>query len=155
MLGLWSLGSAPMGMRLHVAFTVDLEELQHAIDGLVGAHEALRTGIRLEGDALHQEIGSQARLTLQVVPALSIDEELARPFDLSHPPLLRATYATETRTLLLVAHHSIVDRPSLRLMFRALTEGVATPELHYIDHSEWLRAIPESEIQELFLHWQY
>jgi lactoylglutathione lyase len=30
MLGLWSLGSAPMGMRLHVAFAVDLEELQRA-----------------------------------------------------------------------------------------------------------------------------
>ena len=30
MLGLWSLGSAPMGMRLHIAFTVRLEELMDA-----------------------------------------------------------------------------------------------------------------------------
>ncbi len=30
MLGLWSLGSAPMGIRLHVAFTVRLEELMDA-----------------------------------------------------------------------------------------------------------------------------
>jgi lactoylglutathione lyase len=37
MLGLWSLGSAPMGMRLHVAFTVDLEELQRAPTALAAA----------------------------------------------------------------------------------------------------------------------
>src|SRR3954451_1154923 len=30
MLGLWSLGSAPMGMRLHVAFSVGLDELLRA-----------------------------------------------------------------------------------------------------------------------------
>ncbi len=30
MLGLWSLGSAPMGIRLHVAFTVRLEDLMDA-----------------------------------------------------------------------------------------------------------------------------
>src|SRR3954471_22744032 len=27
MLGLWSIGSAPMGMQLHVAFTMDLDEV--------------------------------------------------------------------------------------------------------------------------------
>ena len=32
MLGLWSLGSAPMGMRLHVAFDVSLEDV-HAAPG--------------------------------------------------------------------------------------------------------------------------
>jgi lactoylglutathione lyase len=37
MLGLWSLGSAPMGMRLHVAFAVDLEELQRAQTALAAA----------------------------------------------------------------------------------------------------------------------
>jgi lactoylglutathione lyase len=37
MLGLWSLGSAPMGMRLHVAFAVDLEELLRAPTALAAA----------------------------------------------------------------------------------------------------------------------
>jgi lactoylglutathione lyase len=37
MLGLWTLGSAPMGMRLHVAFAVDPEELQRAPAALAAA----------------------------------------------------------------------------------------------------------------------
>ncbi len=37
MVGLWTLGSAPMGMRLHVAFAVDLEELQRAPAALAAA----------------------------------------------------------------------------------------------------------------------
>jgi hypothetical protein len=34
MLGLWSLGSAPLGLRLHVAFTVRLDELLRAPEAL-------------------------------------------------------------------------------------------------------------------------
>jgi lactoylglutathione lyase len=37
MLGLWTLGSAPMAMRLHVAFTVELEELHRASAALAAA----------------------------------------------------------------------------------------------------------------------
>lgn len=37
MLGLWSLGTAPMGMRLHVAFSVGLDELRTAPDALAAA----------------------------------------------------------------------------------------------------------------------
>jgi len=37
MLGLWSLGTAPMGMRLHVAFAVRLDELLQAPAALIDA----------------------------------------------------------------------------------------------------------------------
>jgi lactoylglutathione lyase len=37
MLGLWSLGTAPMGMRLHVAFAVELDELLSAPSALASA----------------------------------------------------------------------------------------------------------------------
>jgi lactoylglutathione lyase len=37
MLGLWSLGTAPMGMRLHVAFATPLEEVLRAPDALAAA----------------------------------------------------------------------------------------------------------------------
>ncbi|MGH3141431.1 MAG: VOC family protein [Gaiellales bacterium] len=37
MLGLWSLGTAPMGMRLHVAFSVGLDDLQTAPEALAAA----------------------------------------------------------------------------------------------------------------------
>lgn len=36
MLGLWSLGSAPLGMTLHVAFEVALQDLLHAPERLRG-----------------------------------------------------------------------------------------------------------------------
>ena len=37
MLGLWTLGTAPMGMRLHVAFAVELDELRAAPAALASA----------------------------------------------------------------------------------------------------------------------
>lgn len=37
MLGLWSLGTAPMSMRLHVAFSVGLDELRTAPEALAAA----------------------------------------------------------------------------------------------------------------------
>ena len=37
MLGLWSLGSAPLGMRLHVAFTADLADVVRAPEALAAA----------------------------------------------------------------------------------------------------------------------
>jgi lactoylglutathione lyase len=37
MLGLWSIGSAPMGMRLHIAFTTPLDGVLAACDGLRAA----------------------------------------------------------------------------------------------------------------------
>jgi lactoylglutathione lyase len=37
MLGLWSLGTAPMGMRLHVAFAAELDEVLRAPQALAAA----------------------------------------------------------------------------------------------------------------------
>ena len=140
---------------------VDAEALQRAIDAVVATHEALRTGLRHDGTLLVQEIASRARVLLRVEPReleSVLAEELARPFDLSAPPLLRASLVGST--LLLVGHHAILDRASLRLLSEellAVYEGreTAAPELHYADFSEWQRTMPENEQQELFLYWQY
>ena len=55
MLGLWTLGTAPMGMRLHVAFAAELDEVLRAPQALSGRgrHAALvlsRGGRRAERD---------------------------------------------------------------------------------------------------------
>ncbi|MCR9073749.1 MAG: VOC family protein [Alphaproteobacteria bacterium] len=34
MLGLWGVGTAPMGMRLHIAFTVELTDVEHSVAAL-------------------------------------------------------------------------------------------------------------------------
>lgn len=34
MLGLWGVGTAPMGMRLHIAFTVDLPDVERSVGAL-------------------------------------------------------------------------------------------------------------------------
>lgn len=37
MLGLWGVGSAPMGMKLHIAFNVALEDIERSVDRLTAA----------------------------------------------------------------------------------------------------------------------
>lgn len=48
MLGLWSLGTAPMGMRLHVAFAVELGDVLRASDALAAAGVTPRSFFREE-----------------------------------------------------------------------------------------------------------
>ena len=48
MLGLWSLGTAPMGMRLHVAFAAPLEEVLRAPEALASAGIVPRSFFREE-----------------------------------------------------------------------------------------------------------
>jgi lactoylglutathione lyase len=48
MLGLWSLGTAPMGMRLHVAFAADLDEVLRAPEALAAAGVTPRSFFREE-----------------------------------------------------------------------------------------------------------
>jgi lactoylglutathione lyase len=48
MLGLWSLGTAPMGMRLHVAFSAGLDEVLRAPEALAAAGVLPRSFFREE-----------------------------------------------------------------------------------------------------------
>ena len=65
MLGLWSLGTAPMGMRLHVAFAAELDEVLRAPQALAPRASAAlvlpRGGRRAERDRLDARRGRLLR----------------------------------------------------------------------------------------------
>jgi len=128
--------SLSAGFAVHFAKEIDVERLQRALDTVVSTHEALRTSIRRDADAMVQEIARER------------DAE----------SLFRATITGQT--LVVAAHPAIVDATSLRLIFDALQQAYAggtcdAPELHYVDYSEWQRTMPAEEQQKLFLYWQY
>ncbi|MCX5403585.1 amino acid adenylation domain-containing protein [Streptomyces sp. NBC_00335] len=64
---------------------------------------------------------------------LRVHSELTHPLDLATGPLLRATlltYPAGTADLVLVAHHLVVDAPSLELIARRLLVGEETKPVH-------------------------
>jgi amino acid adenylation domain-containing protein/non-ribosomal peptide synthase protein (TIGR01720 family) len=158
---------------LHLTGAVDTVALQSALDALAGVNEALRTGVILDEQTLRQQIAERVHVSLEVMDAAAakdeaavaglVAREIAKPFDLASAPLMRAQLtrwsATEA-TLVITVHHSVVDQPSFRVLFAQLVDayrGVTpeSPELQYLDYSEWQKTMPESELNKLFLYWQY
>ncbi|HEX9981849.1 MAG TPA: amino acid adenylation domain-containing protein, partial [Thermoanaerobaculia bacterium] len=162
---------------LHLTGAVDTVALQAALDALAEVNEALRTGVVLDEQTLRQQIAERVRVPLDVQDAAAakdeaavaalVTREIARPFDLATAPLIRAQLtrwndagSAGDATLVVTVHHSMVDQPSFRLLFAQLVDayrGVtpASPELQYLDYSEWQQTMPESELNKLFLYWQY
>ena len=123
------------GLRLTGA--LDAQALQSSLDALVARHEILRTGY--PGDA-------NGAPYARIMPALSIDlpvsdlsalsharrdpalQELAEnqarePFDLAHPPLLRARLvrlAEDDHALLITLHHIVGDGWSIGVLLDSL-----------------------------------
>ncbi|MDQ2583572.1 non-ribosomal peptide synthetase [Saccharothrix yanglingensis] len=117
---------------------VDVTALRAALDGLVRRHPVLR-GALADDDGparlvVHEVV--EAPLVVEDLRALdpaerearvaAADEELAsEPFDLRRPPLLRARLvrvADEEHVFLLVLHHLVCDRWSMRLLAEDLRE---------------------------------
>ena len=102
----------------------DMERVRASLEKVVARHEALRT--RIEGDA--QEIVSSLKIS---VPLIEVSgkagvtewflKESGIPFDLSVPPLFRASVlkiAEEGYLFVFVAHHTITDGLSMINIFK-------------------------------------
>jgi amino acid adenylation domain-containing protein/non-ribosomal peptide synthase protein (TIGR01720 family) len=169
--------TSAFGLRLRGA--LDTKALAAAVDLLVERHEVLRTTYRSEDGRVRQLVhapesgvltfadpAGSARSAEPADPALieaAVREELARPFDLGAGPLLRARLfraAPEEHTLLLTAHHSVVDGWSSGVLFDELGTAYAalaagdTPrlppvEVQYADYAlrqhEWLAGEEQAE----------
>jgi amino acid adenylation domain-containing protein len=112
----------------------DRAAMETALQQLVRRHEALRTGFDSEG--LHQTVSEVPAPPLRVddlsarpaaereaACALLIHEEVARPFELAAPPLLRARViclADNHHVLALTVHHLVCDGWSYDVMTRDL-----------------------------------
>jgi amino acid adenylation domain-containing protein len=161
--------AASAAYHLPVAFTLSgalrLPVLRQALDALLQRHESLRTTFGVSDGVPFQLIADTAafELTERDLRGAPADQreaaygaEIARPFDLTHGPLIRGLLAHTgpgTHQLLLVQHHIVSDGWSLGVMQRELAalyasfsrgagDCLAPLPLQYADYAAWLRAAP-------------
>ncbi|MCP4154346.1 MAG: hypothetical protein GY757_41865, partial [bacterium] len=144
----------PIGTEYNMPYILPLdnettkEQLTRIIAAIIHRHEALRTAFIEVGEEPVQKIYPQVDFTLKHIENLiTVMEiaELVQPFDITRPPLLRATIM-ETREygrhLLLDMHHIISDGVTQQLLtheFLTMRQGGTLPQLklHYKDYSQW------------------
>nr|AKA59480.1 non-ribosomal peptide synthetase [uncultured bacterium AZ_40] len=127
---------------------LDIAVLEDALAAVVARHEALRTGFVLRDGELLSTVVDEARVAVRVVDGPA-DLALAEPFDLTRPPLCRATLARlgpEDHQLVVVFHHLVVDGWSLEVFDRDLADAWAgrlrpAPRLRYRDYARWQREL--------------
>ncbi|ACB75255.1 non-ribosomal peptide synthetase [Opitutus terrae] len=141
---------------------LDADALERAFQQLVARHEALRTAFVVVNGEPRQRIHAQVpfalrRIDLSREPAPDerarelADREAAAPFDLTQPPLLRATLVTlgaERCAFLFTMHHIVGDGWSGNVLYRELfalyaacRAGAPDPlpplRIHYKDFAVW------------------
>ena len=159
-------------LRLSGALNVDA--LERALGDIVQRHEALRTTFREVDGALKQVIAAYERFTLPVSDVSGVEaaereaearrrisEQIARPFDLSAGPLVRALLlrlGPQDHILSLCVHHIVVDGWSWRVLFRDMwtlygayrdgrTHTLPDLPVQYVDYAEWQRKQAHGEEQ--------
>jgi amino acid adenylation domain-containing protein/FkbH-like protein len=157
----------PVAWRLNG--TLDASALKSAFEQVARRHEVLRTSFAYQEGSLNQIISADVMIPFEVKdlsanPAPQrdaqanaiLETETRRSFNLSQPPLFRATLlrlSDNEHILLVVAHHTVSDGWSLGILLRelrafydaALTgkQKDVLPELHvqYADFAVWRRAV--------------
>ncbi|MEQ4718553.1 amino acid adenylation domain-containing protein [Nonomuraea sp. B19D2] len=141
---------------IQARFTVDGEadpaRLRAAVEALLTRHPNLRACFRHKGlDRPVQLVPHRVRLPWTEVDPPSdaelermLEADLLRPFDVTRPPLVRATLVRREE-LVLTMHHILVDGWSMPILARelaALYAGASElpPAPPYRDYLAWLRA---------------
>jgi amino acid adenylation domain-containing protein len=168
----------PVALRLDGA--LDRAALARSLAEVVRRHEVLRSAVIDRGAGPHQAVSPDAALHLDVVelaPGSDLDrevarraaEEAARPFDLSRPPLVRASLLVAgpaRHVLLFTMHHIASDGWSVDVLirevaalYRAFRAGEPSPlaplSIQYRDHAAWQRAAQDRPAQrEKLEYWR-
>ncbi|WP_193075958.1 non-ribosomal peptide synthetase, partial [Pseudomonas sp. FME51] len=160
-----------MPAALRLKGELDIEALRLSFESLVARHETLRTTFRQDGEQALQIIHPQIDFELaqealeaadEVLIQSRVEEEVAKPFDLEHGPLLRVKLlrlAEDDHVLVLTMHHIVSDGWSMPIMVDELIQsyegyrnGATTslPELpiQYADYAIWQRQWMEAGEQE-------
>ncbi len=170
LLFLWQLEpqSAAYNMAAGLRLNGRLDEaaLQRSFDHLVMRHEVLRTVFHTDGDQPYQVILDQQPIALERIDltglpvsereaalAQQVQTVTARPFDLRHGPLLRASLfavADEQFVLVVSMHHIVSDGWSMDVMVKEFVQcyqafslarepQLPALPLQYADYAIWQR----------------
>jgi Condensation domain/AMP-binding enzyme len=171
-----------MPAAIRLSGKLNIEALKQTLDELMRRHEALRAAFVSRAGQPAQFIAQSLRLSplfidLSKYPAPDnrdffrnfATKEAARPFDLSAPPLLRATLlrlGSTDHALLLSMHHIISDGWSIGVLVREVaalyqsySQGAPSPlpelAVQYPDYALWQRSWLRGEIFETQLaYWR-
>ncbi|MEV1178127.1 condensation domain-containing protein, partial [Nonomuraea sp. NPDC049784] len=137
--------------RFTVGGEADPARLRAAVEALLARHPNLRACFRHKGlDRPVQLVPHRVRLPWTEVDPPSdaelermLEADLLRPFDVTRPPLVRATLVRR-KELVLTMHHILVDGWSMPILARELAalyagEGELPPAPPYRDYLAWLR----------------
>ena len=161
---------------------LDVAALEHSLNEIVRRHKALRTTFATVDGRLIQVVAPVLSLTLPVVGLCEVPEtereasarqllteEVRRPFDLAHGPLLRATLLrldAEEHVLLLMMHHIVSDDWSIKVfnqelavLYEAFSAGKPSPlpelPIQYADFAVWQRQWLQGEVlEEQLSYWK-
>jgi len=131
------------------------ERVRQILDRLVRRHRSLRTSFHMIDGRVVQRIHDHVDFEPEYQETVQRDrllETLARPFDLSLAPLLRAIIVRQDRdryVLHIDVHHIVTDGVSVEILleeFTALSNGADLPPLRvqYNDFAEWQARFLES-----------
>jgi len=179
-LGAGAAYNLPVAYRIRGSLDVDL--IDRCLADIVRRHETLRTGFVLREGLAVQQISSEVICDVERVDLRSLApgpreaaverqarEAARRPFDLTHPPLMRAAVLRCTDTehvLLLTLHHAIADGWSmerladeLSALYGAFRRGQPSPlkrlAISYADFSQWQRAgLVGAELERQMGYWR-
>ncbi len=187
---LWFLAQLGQGDRYHVPYVLringllDVEALESSLNHLIDRHEILRTTFQVDDNGIAcQYIVDQLDLSVIKVDYSAMDKNLletrvqeysksfiAKPFNLSKGPLLRAVIIRleENECVFgLCMHHIISDGWSMNVMINELNaiyssyvnnreiqlEGLS---VQYADYSLWQRSLFEKELfKDGLSHWEH
>jgi aspartate racemase len=153
----------PLIMRL--AGVMDITALQKSLQALIDRHESLRTCFPTIDDQPVQVIRDDCLVLLlehnlkdlpeaerETAAAKVIEEEILRPFDLTHGPVIRAALiriADQDHILVITLHHIVTDAWSRSIIHRDLA---ALYNAHVLQQTPTLPALPIQYVD--FAHWQ-
>ncbi len=175
-----ALYNVPRSFRL--IGTLNAEALEQALNELVSRHEPFRTSFTSVDGTLRQIISENAeiklaRSDLSRLPPENreeqarqlIREESARPFDLAHGPIIRASLlrlGEQEHIFLITTHHIVSDAWSAGILFKELGElynafasgqpsSLAPLEIQYADFAEWQRKwLQGDELERQLSYWR-
>ncbi len=140
---------------LKIKGTLAISKLEQALKQVMARHEVLRTIYIEDENGVYQQIQTvqDFKLEQQAVTdnqlTSTIEEVIAKPFDLALDYMLRATVLQlneTTNVLVLVAHHIAADGWSLPIVIKELEAFINEKEaylsplnIQYADYSAWQR----------------